>query len=288
MDDTGTKTLILAANAGAYCYPWGNNEHIMITAPEHALSAPGLLDWFGKVILINGLGEHWLFHPALRGKETYYFLWDPARCPRYAPDCEALERIKQAHKVYSFQLEDCEALGLRFNSTFYAPPPPGLYADAGEKRYDVLFLGVPKDRMPLLRALHHDLSTMGLNVKFQIGLTAAECCPEEAPGWKVTWEWTAYREYLHWVMQSRCLLDIYQSIQTGFSLRVMEHIFFGKKLITNNRVIAQSDFYLPDNIFLLGRDDMAGLKAWLDLPFAPIEEEIKEYYHIESWVKRFT
>jgi len=282
------KALILATNAGAYCYPWCNSGDILVTAPEHALCTPGLADAFGKVILINGLADQWVFHPLLREKESFYFLWDPARCPRYAPGPEALERIRRAHKVYSFQREDCEALGLRFNSTFYAPPPPGLCDGPEETLYDVLFLGVPKDRMPLLRALHRDLSAMGLRVKFQIALTEGECPPEEAPGWKVTWEWTAYPDYLRWVMQSRCLLDIYQSIQTGFSLRVMEHIFFGKKLITNNGALARAEFYHPHNIFLLGRDAMANLAAWLDLPFAPIEESIKAYYHVESWVKRFT
>jgi len=282
------KTLILAANPGAYCYPWANNDHIMVTSPQHALDTPGFIDWFDKVILINGVAERWLFHPALRGKETCYFLWDPARCPRYAPGPEALARIRRAHRAYSFQREDCEALGLRFNSTFYAPPPPGLYAQAGEALYDVLFLGVPKDRMPLLRALHRDFSDMGLRVKLQIGLTAAECAPEEAPGWKVTNAWALYTDYLHWVMQSRCLLDVYQSIQTGFSLRVMEHIFFGKKLITNNGTLTRAEFYHPNNIFLLGRNSMESLKSWLNLPFVEIDDSIREYYHIESWVKRFT
>jgi len=278
------KTLVLAANPGAYCYPWANNQYTLIMPPERGIQLAPQAD---KIILINGVAERWLYDPALEGKDSYYFLWDPARCPHYAPCRAALARLKTCHKVYSFQREDCEELGLRFNSTMYAPPP-GLLPPAPEILYDVLFLGVPKDRLPLLRRLHGQFTAMGLRVKFQVGLTGSEdVSPEEAGGWRVTREWVGYPAYLQWVRQSRAILDVYQAIQTGFSLRVMEHIFFWKKLITDNAVIKQADFYHPNNIFLLQEDDISALKHWLDLPFAPIDENVKAYYRFENWVERF-
>jgi hypothetical protein len=96
-----------------------------------------------------------------------------------------------------------------------------------------------------------------------------------------------YPDYLCRVQRSRAILDIVQTIQTGFSLRVMEHIFFGKKLVTNNAVIQWAEFYHPNNIFLLHRDDLADLKGWLELPFVPIAQEIKDYYRFDNWVERF-
>ena len=281
------KALVLAANAGAYCYPWANSGDILVLPPEHGMQLAHRAD---KIILINGVAERWLYDPALEGRDTYYFLWDPARCPRYTPSRAALERLKARHKAYSFQKEDCEALGLRFNSTMYAPPPPHLYpcAPGVTPLYDLLFLGVPKDRLPLLRRLHHQFSSLGLHLKFQIGLTGLDDLPtEEGEGWRITREWVGYPDYLGWLCRSRAVLDVCQAIQTGFSLRVMEHIFFGKKLITNNAAIRRAEFYHPDNIFLLGEDDTDGLKAWLDRPFAPIAPEIKEYYLFENWVERF-
>ena len=280
-----TKTLVLAANAGAYCYPWANSEYTRIMPPERGIQLAPQAD---KIILINGVAERWLYDPALEGKDSYYFLWDPARCPHYAPCRAALARLKTCHKVYSFQREDCEELGLRFNSTMYAPPPHELLLSAPEILYDVLFLGVPKDRLPLLRSLHAQFTALGLRVKIQVGLIGNEGVPpEEAEGWRVTREWVGYPEYLRWVQQSRAILDAYQAIQTGFSLRVMEHIFFGKKLITDNAVIKQADFYHPNNIFLLQEDGIGALKGWLGLPFVPIQEEIKDYYRFENWVERF-
>jgi len=288
-----SRALILASNAGAYCYPWANGPRISVLPPDYALSAPpGFLEQYDKVILINGMAEQWLFHPRWRQSprpDTFFFLWDPARCPRYAPGPARLEQLKALHKAYAFQREDCADFALRFNSTFYAPPPPGVLPGQPEQRWDVLFLGVPKDRLPQLRDLHAQFSAMGLRVYFRIGLTYYDQLePEQAQGWTVTREWMAYSDYLRLALQSRCLLDLYQSIQTGFSLRVMEHLFFGLKLLTNNRVIRQAEFYHPNNIFVLGEDDLNGLKDWLDLPFIPIAEEIREYYTVEKWAERFT
>ncbi|MCL2300643.1 MAG: hypothetical protein FWC27_10925 [Firmicutes bacterium] len=279
------KTLVLTANAGAYCYPWANTPYTYVLPPEYGIS---LIPQADKVIFVNGVAERWLSHPLLKGKDSYFFLWDPARCPHYAPCRAGLARIKRRHKVYSFQREDCESFGLRFNSTMYAPPPAALFPAPPETLYDVLFLGVPKDRLPLLRRLHRQMTALGLRTKFQVGLLGEEgILPEAGKGWRITREWVDYPEYLCWVMQSRAVLDIYQAIQTGFSLRVMEHIFFSKKLITNNAVIKRADFYHPENIFLLQEDDIGGLQAFLDLPFVPIQEEIKDYYRFEHWVERF-
>jgi len=282
-----STTLILASNAGAYCYPWANSDTTRVLPPDRGLE---LARDYDKVILINGMQQRFLWDPIWKGIDSYFFLWDPARCPLYAPGRTAIEEIKRRHKVYSFQKEDCGELGLHFNSTMYAPPPPGLLPENPEFDCDLLFLGVPKDRLGLLRRLQRQTRAMGLRTCFRIGLTGrepADVVPEKAEGWEITREWMSYPNYLRRVVQSRAILDIYQAIQTGFSLRVMEHIFFGKKLVTNNAIIRWSEFYHPNNIFLLHKDGIAGLKDWLDLPFVPIAEEIKEYYRFDNWVERF-
>jgi len=282
-----TKTLILAANAGAYCYPWANCESIRVLPPERG---PELARHFDRIVLINGVAQRFLWDPVFEGMDSYFFLWDPARCPNYAPSRAAIEGLKTRHKVYSFQKEDCGELGLLFNSTMYAPPPPGLLPENPEIDCDVLFLGVPKDRLPMLRRLHKQLQAMEVRACFRIGLTGREpedVVPEKKDGWEITRTWMSYPDYLRRVGQSRAILDIYQAIQTGFSLRVMEHIFFGKKLVTNNAVIQWAGFYHPNNIFLLHKEGIDTLKDWLDLPFVPIKEEIREYYRFDNWVERF-
>ena len=279
------KTLVLASNWGAYFFPWAQSERVHIRPPD-ILNHSSELAQYDKIVAFNGIGDHWLLHPNLAAHNSFFFLWDMARCPHYAPTPVLLAQLKQLHKCYSFQRDDCCDFGLRFNSTMYAPPPQLPPVDDA---YDVLFLGVPKDRLPLLRALHAQMQTLGLRTQFRAAITQHDSAqPEEKLGWLLTREWLAYPDYITLVRQSRCLLDLYQAGQTGFSLRVMEHIFFGCKLITNNHAIKQAEFYHPHNIFLLGEHDMTELPAWLNLPAVPINNEIKRYYHIEEWAKRFT
>ena len=290
----------MAANAGAYFYPWAQSRRVTVAQPREIFAAhrcDGARDWlrrFDKLILINGMEDWWLFQPAYAVvKQVFFFLWDPARCPRYAPAPQTLARLKCCYKVYSFQQEDCANFGLRFNSTMYAPPPRGFLPQNAAPLCDVLFLGVPKDRLPQLRRLHAALTARNLRTCFRVGLTGYDDLPEEhAPGWLVTREWVDYPKYLQWVARSRALLDLYQSIQTGFSLRVMEHIFFEKKLITNNRAIRRPyggapAFYHPDNIFILGDDNINDLPAWLNRPFVSVPARAKEYFRFENWVGRF-
>jgi len=279
------KTCVLASNWGAYFFPWAQSETVHIHSPQ-ILNDPAQLAQYDKIVALNGIGEHWLLHPNVAQRNSYFFLWDMARCPHYAPNLALLEHLKTVHKCYSFQREDCRDFGLHFNSTMYAPLPT---LPPAQDNFDVLFLGVPKDRLPQLRRLHGQLQAMGLRTQFRVALTQHDqTMPEAKPGWLLTRGWLAYPEYLALVRQSRCLLDYYQSGQTGFSLRVMEHVYFGCKLITNNPAIKQAEFAHPHNIFLLGENDMASLPAWLNLPFVPIAEKFREYYHIEEWAKRFT
>jgi hypothetical protein len=294
------RSLVLAANAGAYFYPFAHSERTIITTPERFFAAQIIQypDWtalFRKIILINGIDPRWLTQPALlAAPNTYYFLWDPARCPHYSPGPNALALIRKVYHTYSFQPEDCEAFGLRFNSTMYAPPPEGFLAPDAPLIHDILFLGVPKDRLPLLRELHKSFRSAGLRAYFRIGLTPSDNLPQEqAEGWLVTREWMAYRDYLRQLNQSRALLDLYQEIQTGFSLRAMESLFFGKKLITNNRALRGEygdapSIYHPDNIFFLDEDNIAHLPAWLERPYVPLPEAVRDYYRFERWLERFT
>ena len=64
-------------------------------------------------------------------------------------------------------------------------------------------------------------------------------------------DYVGYYDYLKMVGTSRAILDIAQQKQDGYSMRVMEAIFFNKKLVTTNTAVKQSVFYDENNIFIL-------------------------------------
>ena len=72
--------------------------------------------------------------------------------------------------------------------------------------------------------------------------------------------------------------------------RVMEAIFFNKKLVTTNTAVKQSVFYDENNIFIVDLKTTTAdeLQAFFAKPFRNYSDEVREYYSIEAWVDRFT
>lgn len=99
-----------------------------------------------------------------------------------------------------------------------------------------------------------------------------------------------YYDYLKMVGTSRAILDIAQQKQDGYSMRVMEAIFFNKKLVTTNTAVKQSVFYDENNIFIVDLKTTTAdeLQAFFAKPFRNYSDEVREYYSIEAWVDRFT
>ena len=96
-----------------------------------------------------------------------------------------------------------------------------------------------------------------------------------------------YEEVLKYVKNTQCILDIVQKGQEGLTRRIMEAMFFNKKLVTNNDQIQQYDFYDRKNIYLLGQDQRelgtfileAGTSFW--------PPEIAAAYSFENWLQVF-
>jgi hypothetical protein len=83
--------------------------------------------------------------------------------------------------------------------------------------------------------------------------------------------------------QSRCILDTPLATQTGLTMRVIEGLVLGKKIITSNPQITSFDFYNPDDFYLFSKDQFSLDKTKLALP---IHYQIDpSYYSADSFVK---
>ena len=96
-----------------------------------------------------------------------------------------------------------------------------------------------------------------------------------------------YEELIKLIGQSKSIIDIVSNNQKGLTLRVMESIFFKKKLITNNESIKEYDFYNPNNIFILQFDDIKNLKSFINSEYDELDKRILEKYEFETWVNSF-
>ena len=86
-------------------------------------------------------------------------------------------------------------------------------------------------------------------------------------------------------MNSFAIFDIEHPLQRGLTIRSIEALGAGKKLITTNKSIVEEDFYNPKNIYILDRESLLEIPlSFFDSPFQPIAEDIYYKYSISGWI----
>lgn len=96
----------------------------------------------------------------------------------------------------------------------------------------------------------------------------------------------SFEENLQKAMGSRALVDFVISEHEGLSFRIFDALKFDKKLITTNPTVKQYDFYHENNIFIWNESEPVGkIIEFLDKPFVPVPEEIKQKYSFSHWLK---
>jgi hypothetical protein len=164
-----------------------------------------------------------------------------------------------------------------YNTTYYFKD---LQLPKSKKeKVDVFFCGLSKGRNSFLFTIQNRVEKMQLVPYFHI---VDEQLPIEEQKPRLS-----YQENLEYISSCKAVLDILQEGQDGMTLRVMEALFFQKKLITNQLSLVKADFYHPNNIFIIGKDNWNNLKSFMSTPIVPISEEIKYKYDFFSWVERF-
>lgn len=189
-------------------------------------------------------------------------------------------------EFYTFDPIDAKKFGIEFKPYFY---PEEYMVDCDEKvdiKQDVFFVGVDKDRLGIIKDLHKKFEQMNLTDKLMIVATPHKKYSRSDEKWLA--KRVPYEKIAENIKQSRAILDIVQSGQSGITLRPMEAMFYNKKLITNNIYIKEYDFYNPRNIFILQERNISELKEFLDLPIIEIAQEVKNKYRFSGgWLKEF-
>lgn len=84
--------------------------------------------------------------------------------------------------------------------------------------------------------------------------------------------------------KSRCVLDSPQKGQIGLTIRVLEALGAGKKVITTNQDVINYDFYCPENIYIYkGKIDLDNI--FFTMPYVDLDKDIYIKYSLTSWLK---
>ena len=170
-------------------------------------------------------------------------------------------------KIATFDRGDAEKFDLHFANQIYRKIQK---PNCSEIKNDFFFCGLNKGRKNKLLKIRDLLTPIG-SCKFII--------PEIKDA-------MLYPNYLEEVKRARVLLDICQNGQSGLTLRVLESLFWGKKLITDNVFVKKCDFFNPSNILLFNENTTrADVVDFLSKPFVPYEESLLKKYMVENVLK---
>ncbi len=234
-----------------------------------------IMDCFPVIVIYAQKNEDIISYLCSRKEENQRIIvwyWNPVS------RCVNPNKIKGLGcELWSFDPEDCRKYGLNFNTTYYFKDLklPVSFS----KEYDVFFCGINKGRKNKLNEIQAILAKNSITSFFYLvdeELPVSERLPR-----------LQYKEYLSKLSNANAILDILQDGQQGMTLRVMEALFFNKKLITNQSSIAKEDFYNSNNIFIIGKDDWNNIKDFMNKPVIKTPEEVLDKYDFFTWLKRF-
>ncbi len=232
-----------------------------------------VFDTYSTVRLVNWLCENW------PDKRIIFWYWNPVN------NFLIQEQVPKRVEFWSYSKADCELHGFRHNTQFFFDclAAKAELCRARKARNPVakaLFLGREKGRARSLQELAGQLEKAGAEVDFRI--------MQRPEGRFVTIKekLLPYQAVIDLVMDADVLVDYNQDPDSGLSLRPLEAMFFGKKLITNNREILSADFYTPANIYVLGHDKRT-LREFVENPGVEVAPEIRDRYLLSNWLRRF-
>jgi len=81
------------------------------------------------------------------------------------------------------------------------------------------------------------------------------------------------------------VFDFANHDQSGFTMRVMENLCAGKKIITNNKMIREEVFYTPDRILVFDQLNFTQVMDFLEIPISS-SNSIFEIYYVQNFARR--
>ena len=211
--------------------------------------------------------------------EFISYHWDPLSHYNY------LGTVSFFDRTYSFDSVDCKKYGFKYLPLFAS----GIYDNIEQKEHDIDIYTVASlsgtQRYILAQQFKDYCISNDIKFYFHLKVTPINYLKILLQGLvpkDVSLRILEPEVMRDIVTRSRAVLDIRNHQQSGLTMRVIENICIGKKIVTTNEHIINESFYDKNQIFLLGKDNIDDLKAFIYSEYKPRQRpELK----IEFWLK---
>jgi hypothetical protein len=237
---------------------------------------------------IENLKELIILKRFIRASQVTLFRWNPIRDHNSNAMTQELY-VRALKKVFNniatFDPNDARDYGLKEVKQVYAREKQ-LVLPATRPEFDLFFVGQDKGRFDQIKRITTQLEKLQLRYHFHtvkdkhVRYSSQDLAllKEQA---------LTYSDNLALIDRSCALLEILQSNQSGQTIRSLESAFLGKKLVTNNAQIIDTDLYDPNRVYLLKNDTLEGLPSFLEKPFDQPSKAILDGYDFKHWCRQF-
>lgn len=191
------------------------------------------------------------------------------------------EQIPQGIRIWTYDDYDARKYNIRLYDNYWAKDM--ILKQRKESEYDVFFIGKDKGRGEKILEFEKKLHKMGLKTKFIITKdrkTSKKKSFYQKP--------ISYEDVVDYDTRSRAILNITMENQEGVTMRDIESVTIGVKLITTNRNIVKKDLYNENNVFILGVNNLDTLPDFLERKNENVWEKIKEKHTFEAMLEEIT
>lgn len=218
-----------------------------------------------------------------------YYLWDGLDNVRGA---RGIADVFDA--VASFDPVDAAAQGWRHRPLFSSFARPGQAAPAPvAKSFDWCFIGtLHSDRHRVIHRLRQRGGPAVRSFVFGFSPSRWMLAVRRLTDWTL---WSAPPGSLSTVplpasqvqdivARSAAVLDVEHPRQRGLTMRTIETLMAGHKLVTTNAHITDSDLFHPSRAQVISRQAPAIPPAFLQQPFEPLPAALRQRYTCEGWL----
>lgn len=213
---------------------------------------------------------------------------------------DSVANMKNADKTFSYYnrvMTFDRSDSLKYNIDLI----PLFYEDSYNKKftsddycYDICFIGtIHSDRLKVIEAVENECQNKGLSfyhycylqsriMYFVYWLTKAEFRKKRFNYFK--YSQIPSSEVASVLLKSKSVLDIQHPKQTGLTMRTIETLGAGKKIVTTNKEIKHYDIYRESNVCIVDREKPVIDPTFINSEYEELQSSIREKYSIGGWV----
>jgi hypothetical protein len=197
------------------------------------------------------------------------------------------DRIPYFDRLLTFDRRDAaEQPGMKFRPLFFRQEAtPDAWPESAAS-IDLSFVGsLHSDRLSIIRNIEGLAEAAGMTTKVYLytGLFTRLKLAMRSGARDVHARQLPYEKLMDINRKSAAILDLPHADQSGLTMRAIESVGLGKKLITTASDIVHYDFYSPENIRLISGANAIDL-AFLRRPPEPVHERIRSRYSLDAWI----